>query len=671
VWSVPRRGVASRPWTGKPVDAEKNNSECYSRMPIIREFVYMAKIDLDQPGKELLLMGNEAIARGALEAGVKVCTAYPGTPSSEIIGSLAEVAKDRDLYVEWSVNEKVALEVAASASFSGVKSICAMKQNGLNVVSDFLLHLNMVGLKAGLLLVTCDDPSAHSSPNEEDSRAYSKLADLPLLEPATFQEAKEMTTWAFTISEEIGCVCMMRGVTRISHARGNVTLGEVPKSNLKAHYDTSTKRLTQPVNQRHEWLHGNLARLEEIFETSKFNQYYGPERPDVLIFTCGSGWLYSQEAVNLMGLEDAVGIFKIGTSWPLPTKTIVEQLKRTEKVLFIEEVDPFLEGNVLEIAAYFSREIGPKAFYGKRSRHIPYVGEMDTDRVIDALSSILDIKYEARHKGYTKTIGKITERLVPERTMGFCAGCPHRASFWNINNALKSDKRDGFVTGDIGCYSLARGPAGYYLLQTNLGMGSGAGLASGFGKLDRFGLDQPVIAVCGDSTFFHAAMPALVNAHYNQSNFVMVILDNSTTAMTGFQPHPGVGINAMGDKVEPLSIENICRHFGAKVEVTDPFDLRGTKERLLQMLKDPKGLKVLIMRRRCALLKLKEEGPSYKVRVDPQKCIGCELCAKAFRCPGLIWDNESKVAVIDETLCVGCGLCADICPEGAILREKG
>ena len=630
----------------------------------------MSAIDLDEPGKELLLMGNEAIARGALEAGVKVCTAYPGTPSTEIIGRLAEVAERMDIHVEWSVNEKVALEVAAAAAFSGLRAICAMKQNGLNVASDFLLHLNMVGTRGGLLLVACDDPSAHSSANEEDSRVYSKLAKLPLLEPATFQEAKEMTKWGFTISEETGSVCMMRGVTRISHARGNVTLGKLPKVNVKAHYETSRKRLTQPVNQRHEWLHNNLARLEEIFETSSFNQYVGPERPDVLIITCGSGWLYSQEAVNLLGLEDAVGILKIGTTWPLPTKTIVEHLKRTEKVLIIEEVDSFLEGNVKEVASEFSMEIGPKAFFGKRSHHIPFVGEMNADRIMAALSNIMDETYEGRDATYETMVTEIAEKMVPGRTMGFCAGCPHRASFWSINNVLKQDKRDGFVTGDIGCYSLARGPAGYYLLQTNLGMGSGAGLASGLGKLDRFGFDQPVIAVCGDSTFFHAAMPALVNAHYNRSNFILVILDNSATAMTGFQPHPGVGINAMGDEVAPLSIERICRAFGAKVEVTDPFDLKGTRHTLLQMLKDPEGLKVLIMRRKCALLKVKEEKVPKKINVDPEQCTGCKLCAKVFKCPGLIWDKESEKAKIDEVLCVGCGVCADICPEEAILREE-
>jgi indolepyruvate ferredoxin oxidoreductase alpha subunit len=201
-------------------------------------------------------------------------------------------------------------------------------------------------------------------------------------------------------------------------------------------------------------------------------------------------------------------------------------------------------------------------------------------------------------------------------------------------------------------------------------MGSGAGLASGLGKLDRFGFGQPVIAVCGDSTFFHAAMPALVNAHYNRSSFILVVLDNGATAMTGFQPHPGVGINAMGDEVVPLSIEGICRAFGARVEVTDPFDLKGTRQTLLQMLKDPEGLKVLIMRRKCALLELKEEKAPKKINLDPEQCSGCKLCTKVFKCPGLIWDKESEKATIDEVLCVGCGVCADICPEDAIIREK-
>jgi indolepyruvate ferredoxin oxidoreductase alpha subunit len=635
----------------------------------------MSIIALDEPGKELLMMGNEAIARGALEAGVRVAAAYPGTPSTDIIENLARVAQNMGLYVEWSINEKVALEVAAAASFSGLRSICAMKQNGLNVASDFLLTLNLVGVKAGLVLVTCDDPAAHSSNNEQDSRLFAKMADLPLLEPSTLQEAKEMTQWAFSLSEEIGSVILLRGVTRTSHARGNVTLGKLPRVKTKAHFDKSRQWLTQPVLQRHHHLHQILNRLEEIFASSPFNQYAGPERPKVLLITCGTGWLYSQEAVELMGAEDSVGILKLGTTWPLPTRTIVENLKRTDQVVFIEEVDPFLEGSVKEIAADFSRQIGPKVFFGKKSGHVPAIGEMNADRVTDALGKILEVPYRARDAEYEVGAEEVAKKMLPSRVLGYCPGCPHRASFWSVKNALQLDNRQGFATYDIGCYALGRGPAGYYLLRVGGAMGTGTGLASGFGKLSGLGFDQPVVAMCGDSTFFHSAMPALVNAHYNKSNLVMIILDNSATAMTGFQPHPGVGRNAMGESVSPVDIEAVCRSFGAKVELTDPFDLPGTREKVLRALEDPEGAKVVIMRRRCQMLKGKDEKPPYRVWVDLEKCIGedcgCDrVCTRVFKCPGLIWDENSGKSKVDEVICVGCGVCAEICPEGAIQKEE-
>ena len=635
----------------------------------------MSVIELNEPGKELLLMGNEAIARGALEAGVRVAAAYPGTPSTDIIENLAAVAHSMGLYVEWSINEKIALEVAAAASFAGMRSICAMKQNGLNVASDFLLTLNLVGVKAGMVLVTCDDPSAHSSNNEQDSRLFAKMADLPLLEPSTFQEAKEMTQWAFSLSEEIGSLVLLRGVTRTSHARGNVTLGKLPRIETKARFDKSKQWLTQPVLQRHNQLHLTLDRLEEVFASSPFNPYSGPDRPKLLLITCGTGWLYSQEAVELMGLEDSVGILKIGTTWPLPRRTILERLKKTEEVLFIEEIEPFLEGSVKEMAADSARQIGAKTFYGKKSGHVPAFGEMNTDRVIDALKKILQVPYEARDAKYEATAEEVAKNMLPGRVLGFCPGCPHRASFWSIKNAIQLDNRQGFATYDIGCYALGRGPAGYYLLKAGGAMGSGTGLASGFGKLSRLGFDQPVIAMCGDSTFFHSAMPALANAHYNKSNLVMIILDNSATAMTGFQPHPGVGRNAMGDPVTPVEIEGVCRSFGAKVEVTDPFDLPGTREKVLRALDDPVGAKVIIMRRRCQMLKGKDEKPPFKVSVDPLKCIGedcgCDrVCTRVFKCPGLIWDGGSGKSKVDEVICVGCGVCADICPQGAIQKEE-
>jgi indolepyruvate ferredoxin oxidoreductase alpha subunit len=637
----------------------------------------MSIITLDEPGKELLLMGNEAIARGALEAGVKVAAAYPGTPSTDIIDNLSRVAKVRDLYVEWSVNEKVALEVAAAGSYSGMRSLCAMKQNGLNVASDFLLNLNLIGIKAGLVLVVCDDPSAHSSNNEQDSRLFAKMADLPLLEPSTFQEAKDMTHWAFQLSEEFGIVCLLRGVTRTSHARGNVVLGTLPPSDKnKAHFDTTRPWRSQPIHEKHNRLHQDLSRLEEIFSSSPFNSYLGPAHPRLLIITCGTGWLYSREALELLGLEDSVGILKIGTTWPLPSNLVIDTLLKTDQVLFVEEVDPFLEGNVKELAADLSEKIGPKKFFGKKSGHVPVYGEMNTDRVIEAVGKILKIPYEARDAQYESEAKEAARTLLPNRTLGFCPGCPHRASYWAIKNALQLDNRDGFATYDIGCYALGRGPAGYYLLKTGGAMGTGIGLASGFGKLSDLGFDQPVIAMCGDSTFFHAALPALVNAHHNRANAVMVILDNSATAMTGFQPHPGIDKNAMQETVAPVDIEAVCRAIGAKVDVTDPFDLGETRQKVLKVLEEPSGVRVLIMRRPCQMLKDKDEVPPYRVRIDLEKCrgedCGCNrLCTRVFKCPGLIWDKKAKKARIDEVICVGCGVCADICPQQAIQKEAG
>jgi len=543
------------------------------------------------------------------------------------------------------------------------------------VASDYLLTLNLVGVKAGLVLVAADDPQGHSSNNEQDSRLFAKMADLPLLEPSTFQESKEMTQWAFELSEQVGRVVILRGVTRTSHARGNVVLGELPKTGGKARFDRSQPMLPQPLIVKHQELHATLDRLEEIYAPSRFNQYLGPQHPQALIITCGTGWLYSQEAVEILGLEGSVGILKVGTTWPLPGKLIVEHLKKADQILVIEEVDPFLEGNVKEIAADHSRKIGPKDFFGKKSGHISPVGEMTTDRVVDALAKIFKKPYQSRPAEYEAKAQEVAKKMLPTRAQGFCAGCPHRATYWSIKNALQLDNRQGFATYDIGCYAMGRGPSGYYQLRAGGAMGTGTGLASGFGKLSGMGFEQPVIAMCGDSTFFHSAMPPLVNAHYNKSNLVMMILDNSATAMTGFQPHPGVGKNAMGDEVAPVDIEAVCRAFGAKVEVTDPFDLPGTRAKLLKALEDPEGAKVLVVRRPCQMLKGKDEKPPYRVSVDPSKCIGeacgCDrVCTRVFKCPGLIWDPKGGKSRVDEVICVGCGVCAEVCPEGAILNEE-
>jgi indolepyruvate ferredoxin oxidoreductase alpha subunit len=549
-----------------------------------------------------------------------------------------------------------------------------MKQNGLNVASDFLLNLNLTGTGAGLVLVVADDPSGVSSSNEEDSRIYAKLGDLPLLEPATFQEAKEMTKTAFEISEKLGLPVLIRSVTRVSHARGNVSLDEIPKSSPRPRFENHRPRLAFPPVPNHKILHEKLNKARQMFEASPFNLYRGPERPEWLVVTSGSGYMYSLEAVVNLGLQEKVGILKMGTTWPLPENFLLKHLKRTDRILFIEEVDPFLENNVKETYAQHCIALGLKSFFGKVSKDVPEVGELNPEIVTHAIQKLLNISYESRPEDYARRVREAALDLVPVRTLGFCAGCPHRATYWAVKVALALDGRGGFVLGDIGCYGLGMGPSGFGQMKTLHAMGSGAGLACGFGQLDRFGLVQPVVAVCGDSTFYHAAMPALVNAHYNGSNFLLLLLDNSATAMTGFQPHPGTGSTATGEAAPVVDLKTVCESFGAHVEVVDPFDVAATVETILKLLQDEKGVRVLILQRECALVSAKKQKRLYRVEVDQDRCLGencgCNrLCTRIFKCPGLMWDSATEKARIDEAICTGCGVCAEICPASAIRKE--
>ena len=637
-----------------------------------------------EKGTRLLLMGNDAIARGAMEAGVRVVAGYPGTPSSEIVENLAKASRDRDIYVEWSVNEKVALEVAASASYSGLRAMAAMKQVGMNVASDFLLHLSQYGTRGGMVIVSCEDPGALSSTNEGESRPYAKMMEFPLLEPGDFQEAKDMTRWAFDLSEEIRNVVMVRSVTRLSHASGNVIVEDLPPLEGRAHFNHHGGLLDTmegPIVNMPGLLHAfrqkqqeKLRKLVEIFDTSPFNTYTGPERPELLIITSSACNLYSREAVLLLGVQDRVGILKLGTTWPLPRGLITEHLSRTDRVLVVEEVLPVMEDNLLALAAVLAPSVGVKTFHGKHDGLIPVVNEMNPDRVVAALSKLLDVPYKAVSETYLKRATEIAAAGAPPRALTFCPGCPHRASFWSIHNALQLDNREGFVCGDIGCYSLGTMPSGFDTLKTLQSMGTGTGLASGFGKQGRFGLDQPIFAVCGDSTFYHAVMPALVNAIHNRAEITLIVLDNSGTAMTGFQAHPGLQVNAMGDRVPAVDIPETCRAMGARVRVCDPFDLEETRKTLLDLI-DEEGVKVLVLRQICALSPEKKGKKRFDMTVNRQVCLGencgCNrLCTRIFKCPGLIWDKDEKVARIDKVICAGCGVCASICPSGAIERKE-
>ncbi len=635
----------------------------------------MSYLSKDSPGEANLLMGNEAIARGAIEAGVAFASAYPGNPSSEIITVLGSHAEELGIYVEWSTNEKVAIEAAAGASYAGLRSICAMKQNGLNVASDFISNVVLTGVgPGGMVLVVADDPGGISSSNEEDTRYFSRLLEVPLLEPGGFQEAKDMTKFAFELSEETGLMVMIRSVTRISHGRGNVVYSEIQKANKKAHFDTARTVLSFPVPWTHKVLHDKMAAIKDKFEEAEFNRYEGPKGAELIVIASGAAYLYAKEAVNLLDLGKKVGVLKLGTTFPLPEEFIARNLKGTAKVLVAEEVLPFLESSVKEAYANHVKDLGIVEFFGKASGHLPKENELSPDILAASIASIMGTQYVPVQPEYQAKIMSLALPNSPYRALTFCAGCPHRASYWDLKNALKLDGRDGFIVGDIGCYTIGLGPQGYSVLKTTHAMGSGSGLATGLGQLKQFGLDQPVLAVSGDSTFYHSVVPALINAAHQNANFTMVILDNSTTAMTGAQPHSGSDIGAMGSPTRPLSIEKVCESLGAKVKVMDPFDVRESIQGVWETMQDEEGIKVIIMRQECCLYRLKKDEQRYQVHVNETACLGekcgCNrLCTRVFKCPGIIWDRTKKVARIDEVICTGCGVCADICPEGAIIKE--
>lgn len=426
-----------------------------------------------------------------------------------------------------------------------------------------------------------------------------------------------------------------------------------------------------------ELLLKRFSKAPEKCESSPFNSYEGPNTPELIIFTSGICWAYANEAVKVLNLQDRVGIVKLGTTWPLPETFLIKQLERSRKVLFIEEISPFVEQSVMELAASLRADCAQPTFYGKHSGHVRAWGEQNLNLVIQSIATVMDTSYRSRQSSnaeYQSTVKEVAQTL-PVRPLTFCPGCPHRASFWAIKNALQLDGRNGFVTGDIGCTAMGMISPGSFQVRTYYAMGAGVGLANGFGHLDQFGFSQPVIAVCGDSTFFHASIPGLVNGVWNKSKFTLAILDNSATAMTGFQPHPGTGMTATGEPGNKVSIEALCRSLGVPVEVCDPFDLTDTVTTLLKLMKDEGDAKAVILRRECELVRARRERKKlYQMYVDPARCIGEEcgcnrLCTRVFSCPGLVWDRDAGKAMVDEAVCAGCGLCAEVCPQRAILKD--
>lgn len=604
--------------------------------------------------ERMLLMGNEAIARGAVEAGVQVATAYPGTPSSEVFSTLAHFANEFNYYAEWSVNEKVALEVAAGAAYAGARAIVSMKQVGLNVAADPLMTLAYIGIKGGLVLLVADDPGPNSSQNEQDTRMFAQFAKLPVFDPATPQEAKDMTIAAFDLSEKLGLPVILRPTTRTCHVCQDVSVGDLgPRNETGFEQNPSWVIFPSLAYRRHKWLNEQQEEARKIFNDSPFNSLEIKSRTGII--TSGVSYNYVREALEQLGLE--VSLLKVGTPYPLPGKQVLELLNNVDKVLVVEEQEPVVEDQVIKMA-WHNRV--STVISGKHDLVVDREGELNVDKVkailteylADELNSNKDDKRElSETSGVNADADGIPE--LPERAPILCAGCPHRASFY----AFKKEARqhDAVFTGDIGCYTLGVMPP-LGAVDTCLCMGASVTIASGLSIVEK---DRKHIAFLGDSTFFHTGLSGLINAVYNNANVAVVVLDNRTTAMTGHQPHPGLSKTATGINEKYIDIAEVARAIGVEfVKVVDPYDLAAAREAAREVLAF-NGPAVVVMKRECiAVVK-----QSSRCRIDAGKCTGCSKCIRELGCPALTPDNDQ---VIISATCTGCTLCAQICPVDAI-----
>jgi indolepyruvate ferredoxin oxidoreductase, alpha subunit len=583
---------------------------------IILNKVAEVTLTSDAPGASMFMLGNEAIARGAIEAGVQVVAAYPGTPSSEISETLVNNSKNTGMYAEWSINEKVAFETAMAAAMAGLRSLTIMKHVGANVAHDPLMTAAYMGL-AGFVMVSADDPGQWSSQNEQDNRLLARQAYVPVLEPCSAQEAKDMLVDAYRLSEEFGQMWMLRSVTRIGHARSNVVLGGIVAGKREAKFVKNFQKFVcLPANYRvnRRLVIQRMNKIKEAMDSLPYNHLDIKKGAKLGIVTCGISYGYALEALKWMGLEDKVSILKIGTPYPLPEKMTQQFLKSVSEVLVVEELEPFVEEAVKVVAQ--TNNIAVK-IHGKDM--LSLAGELSVRQVTEALSKLTGAKTPLAFDEIDK-LAKDTASLLPLRPPTMCAGCPHRASLYAINIAARryqqATGKEPVKTSDIGCYALgANAPLNGD--DTAVCMGGGFGIANGLSHV----LDVPVIGHLGDSTFFHSGIAPMINAVYNKSKMVMVVLDNSTTGMTGFQPHPG----ASGDKANDVKIEDIARASGVKfVEVVDAFDLPKLIDSVERAIKF-EGPSLIVARRLCNIIDQREKKKTgtktVPYVVETEKCM--------------------------------------------------
>ena len=600
------------------------------------------------------LMGNEAIAVGALAAGVSVVAGYPGTPSTEVLETIAR-RKGKDVYVEWSINEKAALEVAAGAAYAGARALVTCKQVGLNVASDPLMSLEYIGVKGGLVIVVADDPGPISSQTEQDTRTFAQFSKVPCFDPSSVDEAYAMVQEAFELSEREGTPVFLRPTTRVDHGYEAIKVAEPHewrRTRPEGFVRDASRWVIFPrlsvVN--HAKIEARNARLADELSSSHRN-FVVPEMGESAdgrrlgIATHGISYTYVRDCLDEMAHPR---LLRVGTPFPFPERRALEFLRDLDEVLCVEELDPVIERALIAVCGKYQLSTRIR---GKLTGDIQPSGENTVEQVGKALARFMGTE---DHPASDAGVAGVEPPTLPVRPPVLCAGCPHRASFYAVKKAMGNQKT--IYCGDIGCYTLGNAHP-LNMVDTCLCMGAGITIAQGVYHVEP---DTACFAFIGDSTFFASGITGVVNAYYNQANLTVCVLDNSTTAMTGHQPHPGTGRTMMGQVVEKVSIEQVLRAIGlTTVETVDPLDHELAVQTVRRVSAEP-GVKAIIFKSPCVVL----ARPQAKSQIDAKRCVGCQRCIRELGCPALLFEDGK--ARIDATQCTGCTLCERICPVGAI-----
>ncbi|UCE10455.1 MAG: 4Fe-4S binding protein [Candidatus Thorarchaeota archaeon] len=611
-----------------------------------------------------LMLSNEAVVRGALESDVKVVSFYPGSPVSEILDTFGEVLDHfGDYKMEIAANEKVALETVAGASMAGVRSFTSMKSVGMNVASDSMFSMGYTGLNAGCVCLIADDPFAHSSQSEQDGRYFGEVAYVPMIEPSNAQEAHDMVRWAFEVSERHKTLVIMRTTTRVNHSRGMVKLGDLKRTPFERKSWADVKGQYFTVGSVARALKAKLlekkAALQKEFEKTKFN-FIDEGKGTTGVITAGVCYLHTKEAMR--NLEAELPVLKIGTLFPLPEEKIADFLKRLDKVIIVEELTPYLETRITAIA----KEANPTIeIIGKKSGHFSEMLEYNVPIVEKVLSDVTGSEISLDYDAILTRAEELAE-VLSNRVPIFCPGCPHRGTLWAFRQALNRLKiRDKIVfNNDIGCYSMAFLPPNEFS-DSMLAMGASLGLSAGMNLV----LEDKVIAMVGDSTLYHAALPGIVNLIHHNSNVTLFVLDNSVTAMTGQQFNPNSEFNAGGHPARKINMEKFFEALGAaKIAIIDPYETRDCIQPIIDAIQI-EGLSVIISKRDCALYgdRLKKRlgekiVPSENVK---DTCRSIYACVKEFYCPAILVDEDDRKMKIQQDLCDGCLECRQVCPVDA------